>query len=610
MCDYREQPFYLLEDVDRDPMRAAKQFPVLELYGTKKTSCDLNQLDIAGVVPKTSASDSVVLFGKLEGKPVVLKMSLWQKDIFAISGEQDIEPLEYERAIYQRYINEILTQQVSPNFIAYVSTFLCKIQKFYRTNKFGKRITKREVGSAKPISQACLKRFHVPKKDRAGPGDSGAWGLKKQVQKQWDKHKLLEWQLCNLETAWMDLYPRSPRPSCVAFLVLESLPGPMSYQDLVMDETVQKSWGTTGIHIKRSILLDVLIQILYNLSVLEHYELHHYDMHAGNLMIQTSTQDSPYFHNHNIVYVVSPNLIYSVPVRDRFVKFFDWDWGYSRDIGPNVNLNCCKPMWNDGSKQARAKLQKALEAQGQTENDAKKEAQKAPRGWVLCRDEGDGFGPNKQLVGTQCNRFSEHWDTAHHLMSSYIDAKKKKASKPTLVSVMRELFAGTADLDQIAEHWRWGPQDEGDYVSTEKSQEYWNWDNWRHRNAFDPLKLLQHKVFGRYKLKKSDKIVEDNVFFHPSLSQAQRRKVLKKLRPQFVAAADIATTTTIVADDVKSYDDTRSRSRSRSRNRSRSRRGTKRNPFPTAKAAKEAGYKPGDAVWHYVRGNLRKTIKS
>lgn len=549
---------YELDDIDMlDPSDLQEIFPDLPLR-PPTTSCNVRDLHIRKVVEHESASDSLVAFGQIDNKPAVFKIAYYQPSLHEIKTDgTNVQPLEYERAIYQRFVNGIRRQHVSPNFVGYITTFICPYSAFIQNLNAEKRRKGPLVKMSDQLDD-LLKN----------------WKRDQRIVKMMNRSS--QYQVPEL----------SDKPPYVVFLAIESLHKPIAIRDLIESDTLQRT---------KSELKAIVFQTLFTLSVMEHYKFHHFDMHTKNVMIEQDTSDLGSLHTKPIIYAIGPDVkkdLYCFSVQDNLVKFFDWDWGFNEDIGPNLNKLCCRPYWDEKNKM-----------------------------WIHTdkRCENMTEDPDKPFIGSRCNEYNPGWDTNHHLMSLLQDGlvtmntttNGKHITNILLNLLKKQLKLAPQEIAEIATEWAWGPQTEryfkdvyetqkvpgyiwGHYEKQKLSSDKWKWANWMYKDHFNPINILKNATIFNELKRDVKKVPRRNVFFHPSLSQTQRDRILN-------------------------YVDNLSGSSSSSSNKSRRistpapipkrKLGTQSNPYPTAKAALQAGHKRGDLVWHRVRGQLRNRIK-
>ena len=88
--------------------------------------------------------------------------------------------------------------------------------------------------------------------------------------------------------------------------------------------TFMKSYSSS----KQSELVSILFQLLYTLLVLDKIKLTHYDLHFGNIFLE-EVEDSV---DKTFVYFISLDTYVVLTVGKYFVKLFDWDFAYNKQL--------------------------------------------------------------------------------------------------------------------------------------------------------------------------------------------------------------------------------------------------------------------------------------
>ncbi len=274
------------------------------------TACVLGSLTKTEVMPIYMATKPIVVIGEYMGFNVVIKIKSYGTDL----GEgPPYGGLEYERRIYEAFINPLIFQKFTPNLMIFIGTELCSF-----------------------------------------------WSLMDASPSQEFTRQLTTYK--NEYREWYDTYP-----PCGISLVMESL---KKYEDIgsiikvisekPIKETISsfttaqqyniqsEMWKSAYLfknaydkNIEHKIyavnkISSVIFQVLYTLSCLKKKGLRHNDLHPNNIAIELDTRGS-LFHSHHIIYV-TPYGNYAINARNSLVKIFDWDYGYSRSIGINANL--------------------------------------------------------------------------------------------------------------------------------------------------------------------------------------------------------------------------------------------------------------------------------
>jgi hypothetical protein len=254
------------------------------------THCVLGQLDHWTVVPKYSknnksvshSSDSIVVLGTKGPYRIAMKMGMQEKG----SDGHTIPELEYERRIYKQLINPIVGQRYTPNLILYIGDMVCN-----------------------------------------------ALALKETIK---DREFLQQYR---------QLQRKQPQSTRMVSLVMEGLrqfATVDSFLDAIKNERHLQRYQTalqfqqsSNIYMKK--IPAILWQTLYTCFCLKHLKLLHYDLHLQNVAVEADTRGTP-FHRRSIIYVLDRDHVYRVNTQNCLVKFYDWDFGYSPELGPNDKL--------------------------------------------------------------------------------------------------------------------------------------------------------------------------------------------------------------------------------------------------------------------------------
>ena len=251
--------------------KIAKEFQI----DCKNDCCKFDDKFIYHDVIGSGTSDSFVINASYNNQPVAVKISIGVPD----DGDF-INQLEYESRIYEEIINNLcIGKHMSPNFVWYIGTSICRDIKF--TNRYSDQ----------------EKRMFFEKYDEIK-----------------DKYKYI--------------YGNYDPPT-TKLLVIEGLSKFQSVfnyiNENVITETKMKS---------------ILFQLLYNLYLMQNMSLHHYDMHMGNVALELDTSKLGTLHTHDVCYQLrSGGGTYKINVKNNLIKLFDWDFGYHRTIGKNDLLN-------------------------------------------------------------------------------------------------------------------------------------------------------------------------------------------------------------------------------------------------------------------------------
>lgn len=265
--------------------RLDQLFPALQKYkqihlDSDATNCIFGKIRNWTVVPKQSASDSMVALGHLGNLRIAVKTSIVNE--FPLGSIDIIDNLEYERQIYERIINKMIEQNYSPNFIYHVGTVTCSYDDLFGL-----------LSLSPNNNDNNMKTFFQ--------------------------------QLSNLGHAYKNEYDELPR--CATSLIMEGLKNYSTYREALQTEPPPRPVN----------ILNLLFQIIYTLLCMQKRGLYHHDLHTNNIAIEKDTSGT-LFHSHPIVYVLSEKHIYVVNGRNNLVKIFDWDFGYHPRIGENVHL--------------------------------------------------------------------------------------------------------------------------------------------------------------------------------------------------------------------------------------------------------------------------------
>lgn len=97
-------------------------------------------------------------------------------------------------------------------------------------------------------------------------------------------------------------------------------------------------------HADHDELLKILFQIIYTLHVMDNYEITHYDLHLGNVFLeQLSAQrdQTP----QTFVYFLNENTYVVLELGEYFVRLFDWDMAYQKDVIKKVEEDSRRKHW-------------------------------------------------------------------------------------------------------------------------------------------------------------------------------------------------------------------------------------------------------------------------
>lgn len=433
-------------------------FPALDAFQAMKPDkrtalCFLNNFKNTKVKEKKgSASPSLVMFGnwnynKNHTIQLALKLSLYNQTLLEKNKGKLILPMEYERNIYQSIINPMISQKISPNFVAYVGTMVCNKRNFYTNNGLGR--------------DPC-----VGQADK----DPSKAGLSKADFKE------LKQQLCTLDEQYREPPDTNPfevddaytyPADCIIGLLTEGIKKPIDMYDW-LDLPASKEQVRAG-----------MFQLIYTLHCMEEAKLMHYDMHFGNVLVETDTSNYNLVNKEGfIVYVLSENDMFMVPVKDNMVKCFDWDFGYNPSVGNNSKLN-----WTPKLRDKRQIINNKRLVVG-----------------------GGGSRGNKVFLG---------FDLAHALTAGS-DFDEQSSTK-YFYNFVFELIGewSPAVFGEKIHTWGQGPKDPAK----------WGFK----RSIFTPSKMLKHQIFSQYRIQNGQKVLKDLVFFAPGIKKGKRNQILQKI---------------------------------------------------------------------------------
>ena len=273
-------------------------FPTLKQREAYKSVCDNvsccsnGKYSIYYIIPKKSASESMVSMGKLNGVNVAAKTSLkYFKDDYKRKGDF-ISQLGYERKIYETIVNVLSENSVTPNFIGYIGTDVCDFDKFRKDTYMNIKDK-----NAKDEFKTQIQNLYDEFVD-GGYSKVGYYGSRSEAK--------------------IDCHYT---PDCAVTLFMEKLKKFSNLEDEIQALMSAKNPNYT------TTLDYLMIQIIYNVHVLQSLKMNHYDAHFENISIEKDTSGTP-FHGF-IYYVLDDNMIFKVNTKNNLVKFFDWDLSYA-----------------------------------------------------------------------------------------------------------------------------------------------------------------------------------------------------------------------------------------------------------------------------------------
>jgi serine/threonine protein kinase len=235
---------------------------------------------------KHTASPTNVYFAELNGQDVALKcyvipinqedidLKLKQKGAIFSDYLLKIKGLEYERRIYKS-ITPILSKY-SPNIVEYVDSTSCSWKEFIKS-----------------INENKLETEFMNKQ---------TFGEFSDLQK--------------LYTSYEDI--ENKRNSKVVTVVTKR------------DKNISSLHKVLSSDIPEKEVLNILFQIMYNLTLFEDFKLMHNDLHTNNILVVI--QDQPV----KLCYMYD-NSLYTVKTK-YVIKFFDWDLSYMERLGLNEKI--------------------------------------------------------------------------------------------------------------------------------------------------------------------------------------------------------------------------------------------------------------------------------
>ncbi len=252
--------------------------------------CDMDKLFDTPplVLPHTTSSHTVNVIGRIayEFPSTPRKLGNFSKDIVlklsfhGLPGAND-NSLEVEICIYKSIINKLLEDQVTPNVITYVDSYVCPnfLQDMYNSI----------------LSRPAIQDFW-----------QDIYQQLEKIKSKWNTENIYDFNNVNVL-----MIERGFGKSMEAWIV----------EERTMDD-----------------IRSVFFQILYTLWVFTTIGLQHNDGHAGNIWIEDSLDEK------DIYYFVDSTTYYKVPVK-YMVKLFDFDLSYLPICGDNKKLdkNFCQP---------------------------------------------------------------------------------------------------------------------------------------------------------------------------------------------------------------------------------------------------------------------------
>lgn len=237
-------------------------------------------------LPKTSSSPTNVYFAKLNGENVAIKAYVrsnnieYDKNYFMNDPDfekyiQNIYGLDYEERIYREIIP--IMAQYSPNFVEHVSThnvswknFIQSISEPMVTFNYQSMNTFEQLSDLKELygSHTVVEQEH---------GFTVTMVITKKTQYITSLSKVL----------------------------------------------------SSG-HVSEEDVINILFQLIYNLSLLQVGGIMHNDLHASNILVDV--QDQPI-----TLYYKVENNVYNINTR-YVLKFFDWDLSYINLLGSNKKI--------------------------------------------------------------------------------------------------------------------------------------------------------------------------------------------------------------------------------------------------------------------------------
>ena len=268
-------------------------FPALWLhkninFDDATTACIFGQLHHWDVISSVHSSQSIVVLGKYQNVNMLIKLGLLEPQSMRLgdTAASLIAPLEYERRIYEKFINPLLLQKITPNLRMFIGTVVCSI-----------------ASLTKAITNVVFKS-----------------------------------KLVKLKKAYIKRYRR--KPVHAVSLVIEGFKKfeKIHYIVLALNHKVNRDYSTTAKNYATKNMASFLFQILYTLNCLKKMGLKHNDLHLGNVAIEANTKGT-LFHTNSIMYVTAGNVKYVINAKNALVKLYDWDLGFSAAVGNNETLD-------------------------------------------------------------------------------------------------------------------------------------------------------------------------------------------------------------------------------------------------------------------------------
>lgn len=320
----------LAEELNTNEIRTVmynKSLQSLVLKDLDVTRCDkncpkiLDMINITKVLPKTSASDTVVFFGKwIAASPIAGNVSV--KLSFRQVGDDN--SLDIEVSAY-KIINEILLRKYSPNFIALIAAFKCsnfqqelnQLSLQERYNFYLQLLQQIDEipGIINGVADNRM-NLNVLKQDLYNHRCRDKYMLKVRTN-----NKLINKQCNNtpVQPARWDL-------DCARFLVTEQATG-VSLSKFLMDKLAHTPNTTNDIASLNNSLTSIIFQIIHACYVMFSMGLQHNDLHSGNVFIDPVDKSNPYT-VIRLIYKVG-DVIYSIP-SNYIVKIYDFDFAFVR----------------------------------------------------------------------------------------------------------------------------------------------------------------------------------------------------------------------------------------------------------------------------------------
>ena len=294
-------------------------FPALWLhkkinFDAATTACIFGQLHDWHVISQPHSTQSIVVLGKYENVNMLIKLGLLEPESLRLGDTASlIPPLEYERRIYEKFINPLVLKKNTPNLRMFVGTVMCNILSLTKVIK--KKVFNSELVE---LEEAYIKKY------REKPVDAVSL-----VLEGFKEFEILYNVVTVFKKGTNQDYPTTAKH----FIEIANN---MEKRRKAMGVILLKSPRLGFTYVMKN-MPSFLFQILYTLNCLKETGLKHNDLHLANVAIEANTEGT-LFHTNSIMYVTA-NVKYVINVKNALVKLYDWDQGFSKVVGNNETLD-------------------------------------------------------------------------------------------------------------------------------------------------------------------------------------------------------------------------------------------------------------------------------